>query len=73
LPRGPRILASLALLALAATFLAAQSDFARRNHIGISAEKYWRPQLLQIWAPGLGIALVLATVAFILHRRRPRA
>jgi len=72
-PRGPRIFGSLALLAFAATFLAAQIDFARRNHIGISAERYWRPQALQIWAPGLGLAMVLAAVAFTIHRRRPRA
>jgi hypothetical protein len=73
LSRGPRILACLALLASAATFLAAQIDFARRNHIGITAERYWRPQLLQVWLPGLGTALVLATLAFVLHRRQPRA
>jgi hypothetical protein len=73
LPRGPRIFASLAVLSLAATFLAAQIDFARRNHIGISAERYWWPQLLQIWLPGIGITVVLAVVSFILHRRGPRA
>lgn len=71
--REPRILASLALLSFAGTFLAAQIDFARRNHIGIPAERYWWPQLLQIWAPGLGLTLFLATAAFLLHRRRPRA
>jgi hypothetical protein len=63
----------LALLTLAATFLAAQIDFARRHRIGIEAERYWRPQLLQVWLPGLGAAVILAAVAFILHRRRPRA
>jgi hypothetical protein len=70
---GPRVFASLALLSFAATFLAAQIDFARRNHIGIPAERYWWPQVMQIWLPGLGLALVLAAVAFLLHRRRPRA
>jgi len=73
LSRVTRICASLALLSFAATFLAAQIDFARRNHIGIAPESYWRPQLVQIWLPGLGVAIVLGAVAFILHRRRPRA
>ncbi len=71
--RGPRVFSSLALLALALTFLAAQIDFVRRNHIGISPERYWRPQLLQIWLPGLGLALGLGLLALGLHRRRPRA
>jgi len=69
--RGPRIVASLALLSVAATFLAAQIDFARRNRIGIAPERYWWPQLRQIWLPGLAAALALAAIAFVLHRRRP--
>ncbi len=69
LPRGPRFFASLAVLAFAATFLAAQIDFARRNHIGISLERYWSPQLMQIWLPGLGVTGALALIAFALHRR----
>lgn len=72
LPRGPRIFASLALLAFAATFLFAQIDFARRNHIGISAERYWLPQLMQIWLPGLGASVLFAAIAFGLHRRGRR-
>ena len=71
--RSPRVLAALALLAVAGTFLAAQVDFARRNHIGITPEHYWRPQLLQIWLPGLGLSLVLLVLAFVLHRRGRRA
>jgi hypothetical protein len=71
--RAARVLASLALLAIPLTFLAAQIDFARRNHIGISPERYWRPQLMQIWLPGLGLALALGVVALVLHRRSPRA
>ncbi len=67
------MLASAALLATAATFLFAQVDFARRHRIGIAPERYWKPQLLQIWLPGLGLALVLAVLAFILHRRGRRA
>lgn len=69
--RGPRIVASLAFLALAGTFLAAQIDFARRNHIGIAPERYWGPQARQIWLPGIAAALALSGLAFILHRRRP--
>lgn len=71
--RSPRVLAALALLAVAGTFLAAQVDFVRRNHIGITPERYWRPQLLQIWLPGLGLSLVLLVLAFVLHRRGRRA
>jgi hypothetical protein len=67
------VLAALAILALAATFLLAQIDFARRHHIGIAPERYWLPQLRQIWAPGLGLSLVLATFAWVLHRRGRRA
>jgi hypothetical protein len=61
------------VLATALTFLAAQIDFVRRNHIGIAPERYWKPQLLRIWLPGLGIALGLAALAFVLHRRGRRA
>ncbi|HEX7506439.1 MAG TPA: hypothetical protein VF550_06690 [Polyangia bacterium] len=71
--RSPRVLASLALLAVAFTFLSAQVDFVRRNSIGITPERYWRPQLLQIWVPGLGLALILLVLAFVLHRRGRRA
>jgi hypothetical protein len=71
--RALRILAGLALLALAATFLLAQIDFARRHRIGIAPERYWWPQLLQIWLPGVGLALVLAGLALLLHRRGRRA
>jgi len=60
-------------LAAAATFLAAQLDFLRRHGIGIKPERYWHPQLVQIWLPGLGTALVLGALAFLLHRRGPRA
>ena len=73
LKRSPRVLASVAVLAVAFTFLAAQVDFVRRNRIGITPERYWRPQLLQIWLPGLGLALVLLVLAFVLHRRGRRA
>jgi hypothetical protein len=71
--RLPRALAALAVLAVAFTFLAAQVDFVRRNRIGITPERYWLPQLLQIWLPGLGLALVLLVLAFLLHRRGRRA
>ncbi len=71
-PRAPRAFASAALLAVAATFLFAQIDFARRHRIGITSERYWWPQLLQIWLPGLGLAAVLGAIAFVLHRRGRR-
>lgn len=71
--RAPRILAGLAVLALAATFLLAQIDFLRRHRIGIAPERYWWPQLLQIWLPGVGVALGLAGLALVLHRRGRRA
>jgi hypothetical protein len=72
-PRAPRILATVALLTVAVTFLLAQIDFARRHRIGIAPESYWKPQLLQIWLPGLGLALLLGALAFVLHRRGRRA
>lgn len=68
-PRMPRWLASAALLAVAVTFLFAQIDFARRHRIGIAPDRYWWPQLVQIWLPGLGAAAVLAVLALVLHRR----
>ena len=37
--RPPRVLAAMALLVLAATFLLAQIDFARRHRIGIAPER----------------------------------
>ena len=71
--RVPSALASLAILAVAFTFFAAQIDFARRNRIGISPERYWGPQLTRIWLPGLGLALVLGLAACVRHRRGRRA
>jgi hypothetical protein len=71
--RGPRVLAASAVLTVAFTFLAAQVDFVRRNRIGLTAERYWWPQLLRIWLPGFGLALVLGLLAFVLHRRARRA
>lgn len=70
--RIPRIVASLALLVMPLTFLAAQVDFLRRYKFGIAPERYWLPQLLRIWLPGLGLTLVLGTLAFLLHRRSRR-
>jgi hypothetical protein len=71
--RAPRVLASTAVLTLAATFLLAQIDFARRHRIGIKPEQYWWPQLVQIWLPGLGLAASLGVLALVLHRRGRRA
>jgi hypothetical protein len=69
LARGPRVLASLAVLALAATYAAAQVDLVRRHHPGIPPARYWVPQLERVWLPGLGATLLLAAAAFVLHRR----
>jgi hypothetical protein len=71
--RLPRRLASAAVLAAAATFVFAQIDFARRHRIGIAPERYWWPQLGQIWLPGLALATTLAVLALVLHRRGRRA
>src|SRR4051794_37523984 len=68
-----RVLAVLSVITAAGTYLAAQIDFVRRHTMGfppISPERYWVPQLLRIWLPGLGAALLLAGAAFALHRRR---
>jgi hypothetical protein len=67
--RGPRVLASFAVLALAATYLAAQIDLMRRHHPGIPPARYWWPQLERVWLPGLTATLALAVAAFVLHRR----
>jgi hypothetical protein len=63
-----RVFASLALLALVGTYVAAQVDFVRRHHPGVDPTRYWLPQLSQIWVPGLAGAAVLAVVAFVLER-----
>jgi hypothetical protein len=67
-----RVLAALAVLTLAGTYLAAQIDFLRRHTLGfppIEPKRYWWPQITHIWFPGLGAALLLGAVAFLLHRR----
>lgn len=66
-----RLFAAASLLAAVGTYVAAQVDFLRRHHPGITPERYFLPQLLQIWLPGLGLALLLGAVAFVLHRRGP--
>ena len=67
-----RLFATLAVLAMVATYVAAQVDFLRRHRPEISPLKYWLPQARLIWAPGLGLALVFAVTAFALHRWRRR-
>ena len=67
-----RLLAALAVLTVAGTYLAAQVDFLRRHTLGfppIEPRRYWWPQVTHIWLPGLGAALLLAAAAFLLHRR----
>jgi LPXTG-motif cell wall-anchored protein len=71
-----RVLAAMAVLAVAGTYLAAQIDFLRRHTLGFPAiepRKYWLPQVTHIWLPGLGAALLLGGAAFLLHRRNRRA
>ncbi len=70
--RAVRLFATLAVVALVATYVAAQVDFLRRHRPGIAPFKYWLPQARLIWAPGLGLALVCALTAFALHRWKRR-
>jgi hypothetical protein len=68
LGQAVQVVASLALLALVGTYVAAQVDFVRRHHPGVAPARYWLPQLSQIWLPGLGAVAVLTMVAFVLER-----
>ncbi len=63
-----RVLATLAVLALVGSYVAAQVDFLRRHQPGITPLRYWIPQLRTIWGPGLAVALACGAVAFALHR-----
>ena len=67
--RSVRVLAALATLSLPGTYLAAQIDFVRRHSPGIAAARFWLPQLIRIWLPGLAATLIFALCAFALHRR----
>jgi hypothetical protein len=64
-----RIVATASLLCAVGTIVAAQIDFLRRHQPGMAPERYWVPQLVQIWLPGLGAALLLGVAAFVLERR----
>jgi phage tail protein X len=64
-----RLLAALATLSLPGTYLAGQIDFVRRHSPGLAPERYWLPQVLRIWLPGLAATLIFALSAFALHRR----
>jgi hypothetical protein len=70
--RAVRVLATLALLALVGSYVAAQVDFLRRHQPGIPPLRYWLPQIRTIWAPGLALAVVCAVAALILHRLKRR-
>jgi hypothetical protein len=68
-----RVIAAMAVLAVAGTYLAAQIDFVRRHTLGfppLDVRRYWVLQLKFIWVRGLGAALLLAAAAFLLHRGR---
>jgi len=67
--RSVRLLAALATLSLPVTYLAAQIDFVRRHNPGMAPERYWLPQVMRIWVPGLAATLIFALAAFALHRR----
>jgi hypothetical protein len=72
LNKAVRVCATVALLTVAGTYVAAQVDFLRRHQPGVAPETYWIPQLLQIWAPGLAAAGLFAITAMILHRWQQR-
>lgn len=65
-----RLLASLAVVVFAATFVATQIDFVRRHRPGIAPEVYLRPQALQVLAPGLSLGVALAFSAWLVARRQ---
>jgi len=74
-PRRPlvvvRLLAAMAVLAVAGTYLAAQIDFVRRHTLGfppLDVRRYWLLQIKFIWVRGLGAALLLAAIAFVIHK-----
>ena len=63
-----RVLATLALLSLVGTFVAAQVDLVRRLVPGVAPTRYWLPQLREIWAPGLVATALMAALGFALER-----
>jgi hypothetical protein len=66
-----QLLAAMAVLAVAGTYLAAQIDFVRRHTLGfppLDVRRYWLLQIKFIWVRGLGAALLLAAIAFLIHR-----
>lgn len=65
-----RLLASLAVVVFAATFVAAQMDFVRRHRPGIAPQVYLQPQALQVLAPGFGLGAALAFSAWLVARRQ---
>jgi H+/Cl- antiporter ClcA len=68
--KSVRLLATLGVWVLVATFLLAQIDLWRRHRPGLSPLRYLWPQATQIWLPGLCTALLLAIAAVVLHRRQ---
>lgn len=66
---GARVAATLAVLAVAATYLAAQIDYVRRHRPGVEPQRYLVPQLTQIWLPGLCVAAALSLIAWGCWRR----
>jgi hypothetical protein len=72
LARAVRICATVALVTIVGTYVAAQVDFLRRHSPGIAPEVYWTPQIRQIWMPGLAVGVAFALGAMILHRWQQR-
>ncbi|MDZ4695410.1 MAG: hypothetical protein SGI86_09680 [Deltaproteobacteria bacterium] len=65
-----RVLATLSVWVLAATFLLAQIDLWRRHRPGLSPLRYLWPQATQIWLPGLSTALLIGIAAVAVHCRQ---
>lgn len=62
------VLRAGAVLAVAGTYLAARIDFVQRHRPGIEPARYYLPQLVHVWLPGLGLAAALLVAALLAGR-----